>query len=218
MNQIKGKGKVSKRIISNDDESSSSSSSSESEVEYEPIIVEDEDGRKLVLEGESNPLAPLPSKDSNLTKELSKSASIRIGADSLDKKLLRKRKLSKVFASRDNMLAMIESVNVVQDEKIKVKMDRDVTYLQRQAHIEKMGKEKKSMKGERLDKIKDNLRKGGIRVKGENRKKVQSIRTKQEAGRAAASTKTRPTTFKKPTAGKPGKGGAKKSVKFADEH
>ena len=58
------------------------------------------------------------------------------------------------------MLSLIESVNAVQDEKIQVKLDRDASYLQRLSNIEKATQERKSMKNERLNKIKDNLRKG----------------------------------------------------------
>lgn len=150
---------------------SSDYSSSESEVEYEPIIIEDADGKKMTMKEESNPLAPpVIVVNTNPTKT---SASDKSG----------KPKKSKVFASKDTMLSLIESVNSVQDGKIQAKLDRDASYLQRLKNIEKATQERKSMKTERLDKIKDNLRKGGVRVKGENKRIVREKHFKEVAER-----------------------------------
>ena len=146
---------------------SSDYSSSESEVEYEPIIIEDAEGKKMSIKEESNPLAPVIVVNTNPT------SSDKSG----------KPKKSKVFASKDTMLSLIESVNSVQDGKIQAKLDRDASYLQRLTNIEKATQERKSMKNERLNKIKDNLRKGGVRVKGENKKTVRDIHAKETAER-----------------------------------
>lgn len=152
-------------------DSSDYSSSSESEVEYEPIIVEDADGKKMTMKEESNPLAPpVIIVNTNATS----SSSDKSGKAA---------KKSKVFASKDTMLSLIESVNNVQDGKIQAKLDRDASYLQRLKNIEKATQERKSMKHERLDKIKDNLRKGGIRVKGENKRIVRENHFKETAER-----------------------------------
>jgi hypothetical protein len=138
---------------------SSDYSSSESEVEYEPIVIEDTEGKKILMKEESNPLAPV----------------VIVNTKAADKSL--KIKKAKVFATKSSMLSLIESVNTLQDTKIQQKLDRDASYLQRLSNIEKATKERKSMKNERLDKIKDNLRKGGVRVKGENKR---IVRDKQE--------------------------------------
>lgn len=169
------------------DDSSSSDYSSESEVEYEPIVVEDAAGNKTVMKEETNPLAP-----------------IVIVSTKASEKSTTKPKKTKVFATKDSMLSLIESVNCVQDEKIQAKLERDASYLQRLSSIEKATQERKSMKNERLNKIKDNLRKGGVRVKGENKRKVREInekkaaveggRNKKKSGPKGAASKSRPST------------------------
>lgn len=143
--------------------SDSSDYSSESEVEYEPIVVEDAEGKKTLMKEETNALAPIVIVN---TKATEKSA---------------KTKKTKVFATKGSMLSLIESVNCIQDEKIQAKLEKDASYLQRLSNIEKATQERKSMKNERLDKIKDNLRKGGVRVRGENKRKVREINEKKEA-------------------------------------
>lgn len=143
---------------------SNSDFSSESEVEYEPILVEDAEGKKILMKEESNPLAPV----------------VIVSTKASEKSTMKPKKI-KVFATKDSMLSLIESVNSVQDGKIQAKLERDASYLQRLTNIEKATKERKSMKHERLDKIKDNLRKGGIRVKGENKRKVKEINEKKES-------------------------------------
>lgn len=151
--------------------SDSSDFSSESEVEYEPIVVEDLEGKKILMKEESNALAPVVIVN---TKTADKSQKI---------------KKSKVFATKDTMLNLIESLNTVQDTKIQQKLDRDASYLQRLTNIEKATRERKSMKTERLDKIKDNLRKGGVRVRGENKKIVRDIREKEEVERGGRNSR-----------------------------
>lgn len=150
-------------------------------------MIEDTEGKKILMKEESNPLAPI----------------VIVNTKAADKSL--KIKKQKVFATKDSMLSLIESVNTVQDTKIQQKLDRDASYLQRLNNIEKATKERKSMKNERLDKIKDNLRKGGVRVKGENKKKVRDIQEKEkeavEGGRGKKS-------FGK-SRGPPSKGGSK---------
>ena len=142
---------------------SSDDYSSESEVEYEPIVVEDAEGKKTVIKEESNPLAPVVIISSKASEKSTKTKKI------------------KVFATKDSMLSLIESVNSVQDGKIQAKLERDASYLQRLTNIEKATQERRSMKHERLDKIRDNLRKGGIRVKGENKRQVRKIKDAKEA-------------------------------------
>ena len=175
--------------------SSSDYSSSESEVEYEPIMIEDTEGKKILMKEESNPLAPI----------------VIVNTKAADKSL--KIKKQKVFATKGSMLSLIESVNTLQDTKIQQKLDRDASYLQRLNNIEKATKERKSMKNERLDKIKDNLRKGGVRVKGENKKKVRDIQEKEkeavEGGRGKKSFgKSRGPPSKGANGSKGSKGGA----------
>jgi hypothetical protein len=178
---------------------SSDYSSSESEVEYEPIMIEDTEGKKILMKEESNPLAPV----------------VIVNTKAADKSL--KIKKSKVFATKSSMLSLIESVNTLQDTKIQQKLDRDASYLQRLNNIEKATKERKSMKNERLDKIKDNLRKGGVRVKGENKRIVRD-KQEREAGEVGRGKKSFGKSFKgsngpKTAAGpsKSSKGGFKNS-------
>ena len=160
----------------NGDTDSSDGNSSSSEVEYEPIVVTDAEGNKVILKEETNPLAPIVVVDSGIRASGSlKGSSSSSKSKSISASKPMKIKKTKVFASKDSMLALIESINTVQDSKIQVKLDRDASYLQRLSHIEKATKERKSMKNERLDKIKDNLRKGGVRVRGENKKTVRDI-------------------------------------------
>ena len=184
---------------------SSDYSSSESEVEYEPIVIENAEGKKMFVKEESNPLAPVVVVNT-------------ASASSSDKS---KPKKSKVFASKDTMLCLIESVNAVQDEKIQAKLDRDASYLQRLSNIEKATQERKSMKNERLNKIKDNLRKGGVRVKGENKRTVREIQAKESAERGKKRTGGQGGRNSKPTAKPSSKPSSKptgkpqKKVKFA---
>ena len=156
-------------------DSESEISSSESEVEYEPIVVQDADGNEYVVPAESNPLAPLPTVINQKTghaESLQISPTVRAGKV--------KAKKGKVFVSKDRMLSLIESVNTTQDAKIKDKLDKDVSYMKRSADIEASIKARKEKKNERLEKIKDHLRKGGVRLKGENKRKVREIKAKQE--------------------------------------
>lgn len=189
--------------------SSSDYSSSESEVEYEPIMIEDTEGKKILMKDESNPLAPV----------------VIVNTKTADKTL--KIKKPKVFATKSSMLSLIESVNTLQDTKIQQKLDRDASYLQRLSNIEKATQERKSMKKERLNKIKDNLRKGGVRVKGENKRTVREIQEKEaaEKGRGKKSFNkngSKPSGPSKSTKGSKGKsngpsssGKIQKKVKFA---
>ena len=189
---------------------SSDYSSSESEVEYEPIVIENAEGKKMFVKEESNPLAPVVVVNTAAASSSDKSG---------------KPKKSKVFASKDTMMSLIESVNAVQDEKIQVKLDRDASYLQRLSNIEKATQERKSMKNERLNKIKDNLRKGGVRVKGENKRTVREIQAKETAERGKKRTGGQGGRNGKPNgkpAGKPSSkpsskptGKPQKKVKFA---
>ena len=183
---------------------SSDYSSSESEVEYEPIIVEDAEGKKMTMKEESNPLAPVVVVN---TKPISSDKS-------------GKPKKSKVFASKDTMLSLIESVNTLQDGKIQAKLDRDASYLQRLNNIEKATQERKSMKNERLNKIKDNLRKGGVRVKGENKRTVRGIQAKETAERGKRNDKPRNGAGKpsgRPTGNSTSKSSGKPSGKFTSK-
>jgi hypothetical protein len=186
---------------------SSSSESEEEEVEYEPLPVQDQDSTVPISPEEQ---APSASQTPGITE-----------AALLDrqKKQPRKKK-GKVFASKDSMLALIEKVNLDQDEKIKEKVDRDLEYMKRQAAVNEASKNRKAKKEQRLTKIKENLRKGGVRVKGENKRTLKSLR--QEKANGAAPKKA----FQRP--GKKGekgseKGGEKrgekkggKRVKFAE--
>ncbi len=153
-------------------DSDSDVSSSESEVEYEPIVVADADGNQYVVPAETNPLAPLSALPRNVVNE-----SIQISPTVRPMKV--KAKKGKIFVSKDRMLSLIESVNTTQDAKIKEKLDRDVSFMKRSSDIEESIKARKEKKDERLEKIKDHLRKGGVRLKGENKRKVREINEKK---------------------------------------
>lgn len=170
----------------------SSDSDTESEVEYEPLVVETADGNQVVLQEETNPLAPIVVSPTVIATTTTSTG-----------QKIRRPKKGKVFVTRDTMLALVESVNVVQDDKVKNKMDRSLSYQKRVAHIEEAAKDRKSKKDERLNKIKENLRKGGVQLKGENRRKVQEIRSKDADARDK----------RKQTGGRSGK--PKKRVSFA---
>lgn len=177
------------------DNSSDSENSSGSEFEYEPIVVQDAEGNKIVMQGETNPLAPIlvsSNNSSNNNNNSTNNKSLLQQGNSVIPMACAAKKIKKpkVFASKDSMLALIESVNTVQDGKIQDKLDRDASYLQRLTNIEKATQERKSMKGERLNKIKDNLRKGGVRVKGENKKIVREKHFKEQDALAANRKKT----------------------------
>lgn len=131
----------------------------------------------MTIKGESNPLAPIIVVNTNPSSTISPTSTTSSAKSN------KKPKKSKIFATKDSMLNLIESVNSVQDGKIQAKLDRSASYLQRLSNIEKATQERKSLKNERLNKIKDNLRKGGVRVKGENKKTVRGIQEKESIER-----------------------------------
>jgi hypothetical protein len=166
---------MSKRRQISKAESDSEISSSESEVEYEPIVVADADGNEYIVPAETNPLAPIPTvinRKTGQTETLQISPTVRLSKI--------KAKKGKVFVDKNRMLSLIESVNTTQDAKIKEKLDRDVSFVKRSSEIEESIKARRGKKNERLEKIKDHLRKGGVRLKGENKRKVRDIKGKQE--------------------------------------
>lgn len=157
---------------------SDDSSSSESEVEYEPIVAVDADGNEYIVPADSTtPLAP-PASTSNTVSFTPSTESFQI-APTVRAAKLTKAKKGKVFVSKDRMLSLIDSVNDTQDAKIKEKLDRDLSLIKRSTDIEESIRARKEKKNERLEKIKDNLRKGGVRLKGENKRKVREIKEKQ---------------------------------------
>lgn len=170
---------------------SDSEISSGSEFEYEPIVVQDAEGKKIVMKEATNPLAPILISSNHTTDSKTGNSANLLNSAIPMACAAKKVKKTKVFASKDSMLALIESVNTVQDGKIQDKLDRDASYLQRLTNIEKATQERKSMKGERLNKIKDNLRKGGVRVKGENKKIVREKHFKEQDALAANRKKGR---------------------------
>lgn len=164
-------GKMSKRR-QYEKPQSDTDSSSESEVEYEPIVVKDDEGNEYVVPPTDEATA------SSAPLQFTKSATGQMETVQITPTVLKKAKAKKgkVFASKDHMLALVESVNNVQDAKIKEKLDRDMSFLQRSAEVSAAIQERKQRKQERLEKIKDNLRKGGVRLHGENKRKVKEIR------------------------------------------
>lgn len=189
---------------------SDSDTSSESEVEYEPIVVTDADGNEYVVPPSgNNPLAPIVQSQQALQPQTTPAAAaaplLQVAPTVHSSKV--KAKKGKVFVSKDRMLSLIETVNTAQDAKVKDKLDRDLSFLKRSAEMEAAARARKEKKQERLEKIKENLRKGGVRLKGENKRKVREIKEQQ------AQEKKQKQKLEK-FAARQGK--AKRKVKFAE--
>ena len=205
---------------------SSDSSETESEVEYDSIKVQDLDGNMVEIAAESlNPKIPeaLTTVPTTVptTAPLSKPNFSNSKTPTLAKINTKpvRRKKGKIFATKDAMLRIVESANQTQDERIKEKIDRDVDYLKRQATMMETANARKAKKAERLERIKDNLRKGGVRVRGENKQSVRDWRKEKEAlAKKSPHRKSLKTSTFSPNArkGKTTSNHQKKTVKFAE--